>query len=530
MKEKKRAQRAEKKIRSGGTKLMHISAAALAGALALSLAGCGPKQTQSGSETLTYWVRLHPNIGTSVTNYGETPFAKEYAEKTGIQVTYVHPAQGQENESLNLMIASGDMSDIVESNWLSRNPESSIAKNTIIKLNDVMDNNAPNLKQFLTENPDIDRQVKTDSGSYYVFPFVRNGEKLLSTAGLMMRQDWLDELGLAAPETIEEWEQVLTAFKEKKGAKSPFVGSVGNLAYFSGAFDIGYDFYGDNGKVKYGCLEDGFKDYLVTMNRWYEKGLIDTNFATADNDFITTNILNGGGGAAFGAGGGGMGVWLNAAKNNGDEKYALTAVKFPGPAKGQPARFGNKQLPYSALNGAAITGSCKNPELAAKFLDYSYSEEGAMLNNFGIEGESYEMVNGEPKYTELITNNPDKLPMAQILTMYVRATGEAPFIQDPRYIEQYYQLDSQQKALGIWGDNKAEETTMPQVTLTQDELSEYNRIMSDFTTFRDENIIAFIIGTRPLDQFDSFVAECRSKNIDKAIAMQQAAYDRFLKR
>ena len=76
-----------------------------------------------------------------------------------------------------------------------------------------------------------------------------------------------------------------------------------------------------------------------------------------------------------------------------------------------------------------------------------------MLNNFGIEGESYEMVNGEPKYTELITNNPDKLPMAQILTMYVRATGEAPFIQDPRYIEQYYQLDSQQKALGIWGDN-----------------------------------------------------------------------------
>ena len=71
---------------------------------------------------------------------------------------------------------------------------------------------------------------------------------------------------------------------------------------------------------------------------------------------------------------------------------------------------------------------------------------------------------------------------------------------------------------------------MPQVTLTQDELSEYNRIMSDFTTFRDENIIAFIIGTRPLDQFDSIEAECRSKNIDKAIAMQQAAYDRFLKR
>lgn len=520
----------ERKIQNGGAAFRRVSAAVLAGTLALSLVGCGGgKKTQSGSnDTLTYWVRLHPNIGTSVTNFGETPFAKAYAEKTGINVTYVHPAQGQETESLNLMIASGDMSDIVESNWLERNPESSIAKNTIIKLNDVIDSDAPNLKKFLADNPDIDRQVKTDSGSYYVFPFIRNGEELLSTAGYMMRKDWLDELGLSAPETIDEWEQVLTAFKEKKGAKSPFVG--GNLSYFSGAFGVGYDFYLENGEVKYGCIEDNFKKYLETMHRWYEKGLIDANFATADNDFVTTNILNGGGGATFGAGGGGMGVWLNSAKNNGDDKYALTAVKFPSQVKGQPSKFGNKQLPYSALNGAAITGDCKNPSLAAKFLDYSYSEEGSMLNNFGIEGESYEMVDGQPKYTELITKNPDGKPMAQILTMYVRATGEGPFVQDPRYIEQYYQADAQKEALKIWGDNTAEETTMPQITLTQDELSEYNRIMSDFTTFRDENIVAFIIGSRPLDQFESFVQECKGKNIEKAIAIRQAAYDRFLNR
>ena len=153
-----------------------------------------------------------------------------------------------------------------------------------------------------------------------------------------------------------------------------------------------------------------------------------------------------------------------------------------------------------------------------------------MLNNFGIEGESYEMVDGQPKYTELITNNPDKLPMAQILTMYVRASIEGPFIQDERYIDQYYQLDTQRDALVKWSDNNHQNHIMPQVTLSEEELSEYNRIMTDFTTYRDENINAFIIGSRPISEFENFVSECKSKNIEKAIAIYQQAYDRFVNR
>lgn len=507
-----------------------VTAVALTGTLVLGTAGCGNRQSTGEDNSLTYWVRLHANIATSVTNFSETPFAKEYMKQTGINVTYIHPVQGQEKENLNLLIASGELPDIIETEWLSRDPESSIAKNTIIKLNDIIESDAPNLKKFLSENQVIDRSVKTDSGNYYVFPFVRSGEKLLSTAGFMMRDDWLNELGLEAPETIEEWEKVLTAFKERKGASCPFVGGINQLGQFTGGFGVGYDFYVDDGKVKYGCLQDGFGEFLATMNRWYRSGLIDRNFALMDNDFITTNILNGSGGSSFGAGGGQMGTWLNSAKNNGDTRYSLTAVKYPAVEKGMTPEFSNKQWSYSPLNGAAITGKCKNPKLAAKFLDYSYSEKGSMLNNFGIEGESYELVDGNPTYTELITNNPEKLPMSQILTMYVRSSNEGPFVQDERYIEQYYQLPAQKNALNIWSDNKYEEHAMPQVTLTKEELSEYNRIMTDFTTFRDENIVSFIIGSRPISEFDSFVQECKNKKVERAIEIQQAAYDRFMSR
>lgn len=498
--------------------------------LGLGLAGCGGDDAQNGKDTLTYWVRLHSNLGTSVTNFGDTPFAKKYQEATGIRIKYTHPAQGQEAENLNLLLASGDLPDIIETDWLLRDPVTCIAQNTIIDLRELIDTSAPNFKEFLNENPDVDRQIKTDEGNYYVFPFVRNGEKLLSTAGLMLRGDWLEELSLEAPETIEEWENVLTQFKEKKGAKIPFVGGSYQLNFFAGAYQVANDFYVDNGQVKYGCIEPGFRDYLETMHRWYEKGLVDKNYAIMDNDLITASMLNGDGGATFGAGGAAMGAYLNAALQNGDTSYTLKAAKFPTIVKGEKPQFGNKMWQYSSTNGAAITGKCKKPEVAARFLDYSYSQEGKALNNFGIEGKSYEMIDGNPTYTALITNNPDGKSMGQILSMYVRATNEGPFVQDERYITQYYQLDEQKDALNMWSDNNGEKHAMPQVTLTKDERSEVNRIMNDLTTFCEENVVSFIIGSKSLSEFDNFVNECKAKNIDRAIAIRQAAYDRFMNR
>lgn len=182
-----------------------IITAILCAALLTSMAaGCGKKAEQSGKsdmptgevsypiksdETLKLWMGLPAALGTSVKNFGETPFAKKLTEETGIKVEYLHPAQGQDAEVLNLLIASGELPDIIQTDWLSRNPESSIAKKTIVALNDLIDNYSPNFKKYLSENQDVDRSIKTDSGKYYAYPFIRDDEKLLSTAGLLIRSD-----------------------------------------------------------------------------------------------------------------------------------------------------------------------------------------------------------------------------------------------------------------------------------------------------------------------------------------------------
>lgn len=50
----------------------------------------------------------------------------------------------------------------------------------------------------------------------------------------------------------------------------------------------------------------------------------------------------------------------------------------------------------------AISAECSDVELAAKFMDYFYSDEGRLFANFGIEGVTYNMVNGEPKLTDMV--------------------------------------------------------------------------------------------------------------------------------
>lgn len=514
-------------------------------AMMLLAAGCGPQggeKVESNiptgeisypletDETITYWVRLAGALGTSVTNFGDTPFAKAWEEAVGVDIEFIHPAQGQEAEKLNLLIAGNDLPDIIESDWLSRDPEGSISKNTILKLNDLIANHAPNLTKFLAENPDIDRAVKTDEGSYYVFPFVRNGEKLLATSGFMLRGDWLEELGLAVPETMDEWEAVLTAFKGIEGVTAPFIGSTGDLYRFMCAYGLLDGLYIEDGVVKHGRYDEKALDFLTTMKRWYDNGLIDPNFALLDGDQRTAAIVGGTAGATNGAGGGGMGVWLNAAKANGDEKYTLVAAKYPSLNKGEVAMFGSKQWPYSPLNGGAITGQAKHPELAARVLDYAYSEAGHMLNNFGIEGTSYNMVDGEPIYADVITANPDGLSIGQALPLYVRAANEAPIIQDQRYIEQYYALPEQKDALNQWSANDHEKYAMPQVTLTADEAKEYSKIMNDVNTYMNESFMGFIIGSKPLSEFDAYMAKLKEMEIDRALEIYAGAYERFQNR
>lgn len=498
----------------------------LAAVSAASLTGCGTKEETSNAD-LTYWSGLNANASQIASSYAETEFGKKLMENTGITVEYIHPPQGQDGEKFNLMIAGNDLPDIIEYNWYyyTGGPVRALEEGIIRPLD--IENEAPNLYKYLQAHPEVDKMCKTDDGVYYGFPFVRGDSFLQTSAGIIIREDWLEDLGLDMPETIDDWTNVLTQFKEKKGARAPLsmtTSAFGDLAgAFIGAYGIADSFYVDDGVVKMGAMQPEYKEFLKKMNEWYEAGLLDADFMSLDGSIVQSNILNGVSGATVGSVGGNLGKWMAAAP---DEKFSLAGAPNVVMNKGDEPQFGNLQ---NVVPGkmACITKDCKDVEKALKLLDYGYSEEGSMLFNFGIEGESYEMKDGYPTYTENITHNENGLSMAVALSNYTMSTAEGAFVQDRRYMEQYAQLPQQQEAITTWSNSNMKEHLLPNISLTTEQINKISSKIENINTYKSEKQIEFICGTTSLDKFDDYVKELENRGALEYLQMLQEAYDRY---
>ncbi|MGB8454261.1 MAG: extracellular solute-binding protein [Anaerocolumna sp.] len=488
----------------------------------------------TSGKSVTYWTGLNGNVSANFTNLGDTPFAKAWMEQTGVQIEFEHPPAGQDQEQFSLLLADGNLPDMIEYPWMTYpgGPEKAINDNAILPLNDAFEKYCPNLMAYLKANPDIDKMIKTDDGHYYVFPFIRGDESLCNTIGLMVRQDWLQDLNLEVPTTIDEWHNVLMKFKEEKGAAAPFtfeytMGVLTEENPFTYAFNTSKTFYlNSDGKIHFGAVEDGYKQFLGTFAQWYKEGLIDQDLATLGKDQVSAEMTNGSAGASMGWAGSSMGVWINAALAT-DPNYMLEAAPVPTLNKGDHPEMGQIENRYPNQGGVAITTSCKDVETAARLLDYAYSDAGHMLFNFGIEGESYTMVDGYPTYTDKILNNPDGWPLAQSLSAYIRGNYNGPFVQDKRYLEQYYTIDSQKKANPIWGDTNAKAHKIPPVTPTSEESQEFSLIMNEINTYRDEMTLKFIFGEESLDNFDDYVNTIEGMGLDRALEIENAALGRY---
>jgi putative aldouronate transport system substrate-binding protein len=487
----------------------------------------------------SFWTPLNPNAMAVVKNMGELPMIQEWEKKTNVKFTFQHPSGSSTPDVVQqygVMIASNNLPDAMLWNW--NNVQGGTSKmfndGTIIKLNELIDKHAPNLKKILNDNPQVAKQIKADNGDIYTLPHLRVGQhgQYKTFSGLIIRQDWLDELGLKQPETVAEWETVLKAFKEKKNAL-PFTSNKNNpLAQFdiAGAYGVSNSFYLNNGKVVFGPAQPAFKDYLTTMQRWYKEGLIDPDFASNDSKTMDAKVSSGKAGAFFGYIGGSIGTLLPALQKT-EPKANLVAAQYPVLNKGEEPKFVQASWEYDNV-GTVITKSNKNPAEIVKALDYLYSEEGALLKNFGIEGQTYKMVNGQPQYTDLILKNPDSLPLGQAMAKYFIANYSFTGVDDDRYNDQYYQLPQQKDAVKTFTKyaKNAYSVIMPPVSLTTEEAKESSKILTEVNTYLNEQLTKMVMGAEKVESYGKVIDQIKKMNIDRAVEIQQAAVDRYNKR
>ncbi|TDL65381.1 extracellular solute-binding protein [Paenibacillus amylolyticus] len=490
--------------------------------------------------TIDYWRANDAKLTASLNNFGDMASYKEKEKLTGIKVKFTHPPLGQQRDQFNLLISTKELPDVIYYNWADAvgGPEKMIKDGRIIRLNELIDSYAPNLKRIIESDPDVKKQIALDDGTIYMFPLLKlDALKLNATSGLIMRQDWLDKLNLKVPTNIDEWYTVLKAFKKQdpngngKPDELPFTGNWGpgnltKLHDFAAAFGVigGFQMNGD--KVEFGPIQPGYRDFLETMAKWYKEGLIDPEIMTNDGKAFDYKVTSNLAGAYQGGVFSGMGKYFNLMRDT-DPNFNVTGVPWPvSPDRTSYATFNldAKVLTY----GEAITASADEDKLKyiVQWMDYNYSEEGSDLFNFGIENDSYVRDGEGVKFTDTIINNPNGLTYDQALASYALSIMDGPINQDSRYLDALLFDDGQRAANAEWM-KASSALTLPPIRLSTDEVTTSTSIMSQVNTYLNETMTAIISGQKPITEFDTMAETIKSMGIDRAIEVHQAAYDRY---
>lgn len=491
--------------------------------------------------TFKIWDSISANVTTITPSMTDTPLYKELEEQTNVRLEFIHPVGGKDTQAqFQTMIASGDYPDIFGMGMTSYTggKQQAFEDEVIIDIAPyVAKGYMPNLKKILDTYPQLEKDIYTEQGQMLQVPVFKYTP---TTAGLFLREDWLKELNLPVPETIEEWYTTLKAFKEQKGATAPFTEKIGMIrgeGDLLGAYGVGAGFYmeDEGGKkvMKYGPVEDGYKAYVKEMAKWYKEGLIDPEVLTLTDVMLDANVTSGKSGATQGYSSADMARYLNLMKQK-DPNFDLIAAPDVVLEKGGENHFSPSGKIVQNASAYSVSAKCKDIPTVLAFLDYGYQYEGHMVYNFGIEGESYEMVDGQPKFTELITNNPKGTPMATILNIYAKSSSQGPMIQDKRYFEQYVTMPQQLDAIEVWGQNNKisdQANTVVLGTLTQQETDQVKNIQTDIGKYKELMFDKWLTGQEDIDAtWDQYKAKINEIGLATWMQVRQTAHDRFIKK
>ena len=502
--------------------------------------------------TLSCWATLTATHAEVISSWSENAAFQKACEVNSVTIEWQLPPQDQVKEQFNLMIVSGDLPDMIEFgdyNLRSDYPGGATAAvndNIIIPLDEYL-SAMPIYAAYLAAHEDINKMVRTDDGVLVsmegILTRTTPGENYQSAterdpeyecwSGLVINEDWLNDLSLDVPVTIDDWTEMLTAFKTEKSAIAPFTTSGGWLFSGTNAFLSAYDtchyIYEDvNHKACYGPVEDGYLEFLTLMNGWYMNGLMDPDYLTIDTTAMVARVINQESGAYTG-----YGSRIGLVYRDTREDYPdCNPVAVPNPVltEGQALLYNQRDFP-TGFSSLCITPQCEEIERALGFWDYFWTDEGNFIANWGPEeGVTYIFdENGNPQLGPAITNDPDGFPSTTVWHKYLIQSGPFPVALDNRVAgKMVYGTMNAVTCDALWSQNNgALPSTLPPVTLTNEESTAYATPYNDIKTYTDEMRNRFIMGVEPLENYESFVQALWDMGLQEVLDIQQAAIDRY---
>lgn len=487
------------------------------------------------SEQVTVWVSLPPHVAPYMEDVSESAAYRAAAEATGIKMVTTTVSAAVEAEQFQLMCAGGTTGDydiIVGATRAYGSADAAIEDEIVIDLSDYLAEYMPDYYNFLQSDEEVRKLLTTDSGAIADIAGRATGGR---PQGFGIRKDWLDKSGLDIPTTYDELYNVLTVFKNDYNCPEPLLmfstGFLDNDFLCSGFGMTQNGYYVEDGTVKFAYLEDSFKQYCQLISKWYAEGLL-------SKDFLN-NVQ--GAGISYDAQmqDGTAGVFMtgvdifssSSAESASDPDWEAVPMADVTVNGGDTITMGNTPNSAPLSNKWNVTTGVSEERMAnvLGFVNWFFTEDGSIACNFGIEGEGFEYdTNGNPKLTELVTNNPEG--MGSFIAEAIYLNWCAPYTLDTRYYDSIYDTEAQASATDIWNSNR-NNSQQYHGDLTSDENSAYNAVYSDIDTYIDNMAVSFMTGAADVNaEWDTFVSTVESMDIASCIQIKQDAYDRFVNR
>lgn len=364
------------------------------------------------------------------------PVAQALTEKTGVKIDMSFPVT-TDAEAIALMIADDEYPDMI---FAKGNAGSLYDAGAFIDMAPLIDEYGPHIKEFYGDEYDKLRWSTDDPGIYQL-SYYEIGHSALETSGTCQIQyaavkenDW------KYPTTLEEYEAMIKSYLEAHPTTEDGQEMIGislsaadwhwyitlsNPAGFvaDASPDNGQWYVDEDANCHYKHTTENEREYFRWLNRMYNEGILDPNFATQTHEDYIAKLSTGRVVAIMDA------LWdyqSAEAVLTGDGKLEQTYCALPVTLNADQKCA---SLLYQGM-GVGITKDCENPEAAVKFLDYLCTDEGQTLINWGVEGVNYFVDENGNRYRtqeEIDASNSD--------SDYAKNTGVGYYVGNgwPRY-------------------------------------------------------------------------------------------------
>lgn len=470
-------------------------------------------------------------------NFEELEYFKQLEEKTNVDINWNMNAKEGWDEKKSLMFAGNNLPDAFYGYEILTEIDviKYASQGILIPLNDLIDQYAPNLKHAMEVYPTLEAQITAPDGNIYSLPTFTSLDPA-TYSKLFINKNWLDQLGLEVPETLDEFEAVLKEFKEhdmngngdasdeipftfrsqdlRQQNLAPMFGSWGQVDDYT-------HFIVQDGKVIYTAQTEPWKEGIQYFNKLYTEGLMDPEGFTHDFNVYVAKIQDPSKiiGAFLG--------WScnSTAGPNRDDFVPLAPLKGP---KGQQL-WANSPSKISCKSAFAITKEAKNPEIIMRWIDESYEPENSLQVNQGLFGYSLEKTDeGGYRYLPV----PEGKLQSELIHDYGPGTdgvfGVIPEVADK------LELNANLKERAALDEfyapyNVPLENVYPSVLFDIDEIDRISVLKTDIDAYVEQNYANWISKGGIEEEWDAYLEKLKTLHVDEYIEIYQQAYDRYAK-